>query len=229
MTRWSYPQELVTQREVEMHSHRSRAVIAVVTAAWCLGAGGAVAQELPKGEPAQGGGGEVGIAGPGEDVTHKPTNAMRTSVAETPAGFDVEFVDKAQQAGRAEVQASQVAVKQSKNPAVKQFAQQMVNDHSKANEALRNLAIKRGVSVPNDAGADPDIEALKQKQGHDFDVAYLALAGPDAHEKAVALFQSEVDKGRDGDLRGFAQKTLPALKHHLGMAREVAAKVAMSK
>ncbi|WP_237172120.1 DUF4142 domain-containing protein [Pandoraea norimbergensis] len=185
------------------------------------------AQELPKGEPAQGGGDEIGVAGGGVDVTHAAAQAQRT--AQPTAGPDAEFVDKAQQAGKAEVQASQVAVQRSTNPAVKRFAQQMVTDHSKANEALRQLAAKKGVSVPNDTAVNPDIEALKQKKGHAFDVAYMALAGPDAHEQAVQLFSLEADKGQDADLRGFARQTLPTIRHHLSKAREVSAKVEMGK
>ncbi|MDR3398049.1 MAG: DUF4142 domain-containing protein [Pandoraea sp.] len=187
----------------------------------------AVAQELPKGEPAQGGGTELGSPDAGEDVTYSPPKVMRT--AQPTAGLDAEFVDEAQKAGKAEVQASQVAVQRSSNPSVKRFAQHMVTDHSKANEALRQLAAKKGVSVPNDAAVDPDIEALKSKKGREFDVAYMALAGPDAHERAVALFQRESEKGQDSDLRGFARQTLPTLRHHLSEAREVAAKVEMGK
>lgn len=152
---------------------------------------------------------------------------MRT--AQPSAGIDVEFVDKAQKAGKAEVQASQVAVQRSNNPAVKRFAQQMVTDHSKANEALRQLGAKKGVSVPNDAAVDPDIEALKSKKGREFDVAYMTLAGPEAHEQAVKLFQTESEKGQDPDLKAFATKTLPTLRHHLSEAREVSAKVEMGK
>ena len=186
-----------------------------------------MAQELPKGEPAQGGGTELGSPGAGEDVTHSPSKVVRT--AQPTAGLDAEFVDKAQKAGRVEVQASQVALQRSNNPAVKRFAQQMVTEHSKANEALRQLAAKKGVSVPNDPAVDPDVEALKQKKGREFDVAYIALAGPDAHEQAVALFQRESEKGQDPDLRGFAHQTLPTLRHHLSEAREVSAKVEMGK
>ncbi|VVD80595.1 hypothetical protein PCA20602_01096 [Pandoraea capi] len=187
----------------------------------------AIGQELPRGEPGQGGGTDQAAIGAGEDVTHAASKAVRA--AQPTAGLDVEFVDKAQKAGKTEVQASQLAVQRSHHPSIKRFAQQMVNDHSKANEALRQLAAKKGVSVPNDAAVDPDIEALKGKKGREFDVAYLALAGPDAHEKAVTLFQTEAEKGQDPDLRAFAQKTLPTLRHHLSEAREVSAKVEMGK
>lgn len=186
----------------------------------------ATAQELPKGEPGQGGGTDQATIQTGEDVTHA-LKASRT--ARPSSGLDVEFVDKAQKAGNDEVQASQLALQRSSHAAVKRFAQQMVTDHSKANVALRQLAAKKGVSVPNDTGVNPDIEALKSKKGRDFDVAYMALAGPDAHEQAVSLFQTEAEKGQDPDLKDFARKTLPTLRHHLSEAREVSAKVEMGK
>lgn len=186
-----------------------------------------IAQELPKGEPGQGGGTDQASPTAGVEVTQGAPKAVRTT--QPTAGVDVEFVVKAQKAGKAEVQASQVAVQRTKNPAVKRFAQQMVTDHSKANEALRQLGAKKGVSVPNDAAVDPDIEALKSKKGREFDVAYMALAGPEAHEQAVRLFQTESEKGQDTDLKAFATKTLPTLRHHLSEAREVSAKVEMGK
>ncbi|AJP57681.1 hypothetical protein UC34_13155 [Pandoraea vervacti] len=194
---------------------------ALLVAPWTL------AQELPKGVPGQGGGTDQATISAGEDVTRAGPKAVRT--AQPTAGIDVEFVDKAQKAGKAEVQASQLAVQRSNNPSVKRFAQQMVADHSKANEALRQLAAKKGVAVPNDPGVNPDVEALKGKKGREFDVAYLNLAGPDAHEQAVTLFQTEAEKGQDPDLKAFAQRTLPTLRHHLSEAREVSAKVEMGK
>ncbi|WP_353189259.1 DUF4142 domain-containing protein [Pandoraea pnomenusa] len=187
----------------------------------------ASAQELPKGVPAQDGGTDQAGLGAGQEVTQAKPAIVRT--AQPTAGPDVEFVDKAQKAGKTEVQASQLALQHSNHPAVKRFAQQMVTDHSKANEALRQLAAKKGVSVPNDAAVDPDVEALKRKKGRELDVAYMALAGPDAHEQALALFQAEAEKGQDPDLRAFARETLPTLRHHLSEAREVSAKVEMGK
>jgi putative membrane protein len=36
-----------------------------------------------------------------------------------------------------------------------------------------------------------------------------------AHQDAIALFKDEAASGSDSDLRTFAQKTMPALQHHL--------------
>jgi putative membrane protein len=45
------------------------------------------------------------------------------------------------------------------------------------------------------------------------------------HEEAVSLFEKQAKNGKDGDLKAFAEKTLPTLKEHLKMAKEVAGKV----
>ena len=50
----------------------------------------------------------------------------------------------------------------------------------------------------------------------DFDSHYVS-AQVKAHQAAVALFKSEVDGGRDNDLKEFAAETLPTLEKHLAM------------
>jgi putative membrane protein len=39
------------------------------------------------------------------------------------------------------------------------------------------------------------------------------------HQKAVAIFEVEAEKGSNKELQAFATKTLPTLKEHLKMAR----------
>jgi len=41
----------------------------------------------------------------------------------------------------------------------------------------------------------------------------------DAHEDAVSLFERYSKGGDNADLKNWAGKTLPALKHHLEMAK----------
>ena len=40
----------------------------------------------------------------------------------------------------------------------------------------------------------------------------------DAHKSAVSLFQRYAKGGDNAKLKDWAQKTLPTLQHHLGMA-----------
>jgi len=41
------------------------------------------------------------------------------------------------------------------------------------------------------------------------------------HEKAVQLFSTEAQEGKDADIKAFASKTLPTLQEHLQMARQL--------
>ncbi|RQZ05942.1 DUF4142 domain-containing protein [Burkholderia sp. Bp9031] len=146
-------------------------------------------------------------------------------IVKAPQSGDAEFVDKAAIAGKAEVQASQLALKQAQSPDVRAFAERMVADHGKANAKLTEIALRKGMKPQVDQIADPDVEALRGKRGHDFDAAYVAAVGPDAHQKAVALFEGEARDGKDAQLRAFAKSTLPTLKHHLSMAEALQRKV----
>jgi len=157
-------------------------------------------------------------AGPGGMINALP-GAGDARMAKAPRRGDAEFVDKAAMAGKAVVQASQLALKQAQSPDVRAFATSMVNDHGKANAQLNEIAARKGMKPQVEQITDPDVDALRGKSGHDFDVAYVAAVGPDAHRKAVALFESEARDGRDPDLRAFASATLPTLRHHLSMAQ----------
>ncbi|VVE84581.1 DUF4142 domain-containing protein [Pandoraea sputorum] len=135
-------------------------------------------------------------------------------------------VDSAGRAGMLEVQASQLAQERSPSTDVKNFARQMVADHTKACNELQQIAARKGIRVPAAAEVNPELQTLTNKQGREFDAAYVAAAGPAAHQQAVRLFQQEADSGHDPELKAFARSTLPILQRQLTMARKLAASVA---
>ena len=61
---------------------------------------------------------------------------------------DRQFMDKAAQGGMAEVELGQLAQQNAQSPDVKAFGKRMVDDHSKANDQLKQLASQKGVSLP---------------------------------------------------------------------------------
>ncbi|WP_052653254.1 DUF4142 domain-containing protein [Pandoraea oxalativorans] len=162
----------------------------------------------------------------GADVVDpgKPRDAGPMTHA--PGGVDASFVDAAGRAGMLEVQASQLALERSPSTDVKIFARQMVADHTKAGNELQQIAARKGIRVPAAAEVNPELQTLTNKQGREFDVAYVAAAGPAAHQQAVRLFEQEADAGRDPELKAFARSTLPILQRHLTMARKLATSVA---
>jgi putative membrane protein len=137
-------------------------------------------------------------------------------------GHDETFVKKASAGGMTEVQASQLADTHSKSPDIKSFASTMVSDHSKANEQLKALAMKDGLTPSDGPNAmqQKAITRLSSLNGMAFDKAYKAMMLKD-HNETIALFKSESGTGSSADLKSFASDTLPTLEHHLAMAKEL--------
>lgn len=122
-------------------------------------------------------------------------------------------------AGDAEVIAARLAQPQGQSAKVKNFAAAMLRDHAKANRQLKGLAQKDGYTMPAAPTQEQEtgLAKLRPLHGKDFDAAYAQMAVKD-HRDAAPLFQAESTSGSDGDLKAFAQQTLPVLQHHLALA-----------
>jgi putative membrane protein len=154
----------------------------------------------------------------------RPTDTQQGSMK--PSDTDKSFVMKAAMGGMTEVELSQLALTQATNEDVKRFAQRMVDDHGKANQELKQLAESKGMQVP--AMLDGDHKKTKDKMsklsGAAFDREYMSMMMKD-HQKAVELFEGQSKNGKDPELKSWADKTLPTLREHMQMARDVASKV----
>src|SRR4051812_39822143 len=141
-------------------------------------------------------------------------------------GSDHGFVTKAAQGGLAEVKLGTLATQKASSPDVKQFGQQMVDDHSKANDELKQLASSKGITLPTDTDASHQAkyDRLSKLSGADFDKAYMKEMVSD-HRTDVYEFRRESEHGSDPDVKAWAGKTLPTLEHHLQMAESTDAKV----
>jgi putative membrane protein len=119
-----------------------------------------------------------------------------------------------------EIESSNLALEKSQNDQIRSFAQKMIDDHTSAGEKMKSIAQEAGVEVPAEMG-ETDMKQLNDLQAaSDFDQAYVA-AQVAAHEKAVTLFDGFANKSGEGALRDFAAETLPTLKDHQEMARQL--------
>ena len=135
---------------------------------------------------------------------------------------DTDFWTEAAVSSMAEVALSNVALQKAQNDAVKQFAQRMVDDHTKANQELMTAAQAKGVTVPT-ALPDKrqrDVTDLQGETADKFDREYMKQMVDD-HEKAVKLFQRQAERGTDAEAKAFAASKLPVLQEHLTMARSL--------
>ena len=79
----------------------------------------------------------------------RTTNAATNETRGQLSSSDYKFVVNASQGGMAEVSLAQLAEQKAANPDVKQFATRMVQDHSKADQQLAQLASQKGATLPS--------------------------------------------------------------------------------
>ncbi len=141
-------------------------------------------------------------------------------------GGDLAFMNDAAPGGMAEVELGKMAASKAQNAEVKAFGQKMVDDHSKANDELKQIAAQKKVMLPPDVmpAHKQLMEKLSKLSGADFDKEYVK-AMVEAHEKDVAAFENVSKTAADADVKAFATKTLPTLKMHLEMIKAMAGKM----
>ena len=142
---------------------------------------------------------------------------------------DTAFTMKAAQGGLAEVQLGQLAVNRATNPAVRQFGQRMIGDHTKANDQLKQIAQQQKMTLPASLGAKDQAlyDKLQNLSGPQFDKAYMKAMVKD-HEEDIKEFQKEADHGKDPSIQSFASQVLPILSDHLSMAKSADSQIAGS-
>jgi putative membrane protein len=166
----------------------------------------------------------------------------QTMTDNTPLTDDM-FVKKAMACGKSEIELARMALQKSANPQVKQYAQTIIQDHTKADRELMSLkhgpgaagmpgqgAAGHGVRGQGMPGQGPGalvdqehqqaVNQLSSLQGAEFDRAYIRQQVQD-HEKAISLFEKEAKNGQDASLKNFAETALTTLKDHLKQAQDL--------
>ena len=187
-----------------------------------FGAGAAVAQHA-------GGGGNGQSPSMPQQSPNRPSNPdMNNPTAQSqgesmPAKVDdKKFANEAAIGGMTEVELGKLAVQKASSDAVKQFGQRMIDDHTKANDQLKEIASKEGIDLPQslDSKQQSHVDKLAKLSGPAFDKAYMKDMVKD-HEKDVNEFKNEAQNGADPNIKQFASSTLPTLEQHLSAAKDL--------
>lgn len=146
-----------------------------------------------------------------------PGQGQQSSASIT--SLDRQFITMAAQGNNAEIQLSQLALQRGSSASVKQYAQQMINQHTAANQQLQQIAQRYGMRLPSDAGPlnTAVAQKLSQLSGQEFDRAYIG-AQVNAHMMSKAVFQTESQQGGNQALISYANQLLPAIDQHLTLA-----------
>jgi putative membrane protein len=151
-----------------------------------------------------------------------------SAFAQGGAPSDPQIVGIVVTANQIDIDAAKLALKKTKNDQVKQFAQQMVDDHSNLQKSVNDLGAKLGVKPePSDtskalkSGAADEMKKLQGLKGSAFDSEYVN------HE--VAYHQQVIDaagkvlipNAKNAELKSALQGAAPLFQGHLEHAQKL--------
>lgn len=141
---------------------------------------------------------------------------------------DEVFVSRATLGSAAEIELAGLAEQKTRNDSVREFARQMIRDHSQMSDALGRLAEEDGVPAQDqfDAERRHVRGALSSLTGPEFDIEYLRLQVQN-HQRVAQLMQYVIGSGDDAQVKRFASGALPRVFMHLAMARDLLDQVSL--
>jgi len=139
-------------------------------------------------------------------------------------------------ANQVDIDAGNFAKSHAANAQVKQFAQQMVTDHTGVNKQAIALATKLKVTPEDNptsqslkSGGETNINKLKTLKGAEFDKAYIDHE-VEYHQAVLdAVDKTLIPGAKNEELKALLVKTRPAFVAHLEHAKHVQAEISGRK
>jgi putative membrane protein len=135
---------------------------------------------------------------------------------------DQAFVQAAAAADLYEIESSKLALDKATVPALKTYAQMMIDEHTKASAELKAAASQAGIQVS--AALPPElqakVDALRTRSGAEFDRQYLAdqRAG---HQDTLAKVNAYLAAAPAGPLKDHAAKVTGVVQKHLNSLEKI--------
>ena len=143
--------------------------------------------------------------------------------ASTLSRADQKMIKDMAMANLSEIESARMAQRKSQSEQVKNFAQQMIDDHTKALGEVQQLAQAKGVALPTelDRTHKRKAERMAALSGEAFDRAYMEQAGVADHKRTHGLLQQAQARAKDPDLKALAARTQPIVDQHLNSAQQL--------
>jgi len=173
--------------------------------------------------------GKAGIAMMAGILTVCGVGVLAAQDASSSATGDKTFLMNADESNSAEIAASQMALKKSKNPEVKAYAQQMITDHQKLRSDMSALTQQMGVMAPQPLNETHKAEAkrLAALSGKSFDMEYIKTMDQD-HHKTLEMFNNEIATTSNSELKTVVTQGQSVIQQHTDMADQMAQKMNIS-
>lgn len=141
-----------------------------------------------------------------------------------PAGMPAtEYVSTAASGDMFEIQSGQLALQRSCDPSVRQFAQMLVDDHTRTTAQVTQAAQTDGVTPPPPQMMPRHMEMLQRLQAAGpggFEAAFRNEQAT-AHQEALTLHQTYSQDGDRPALRTVASQAVPVIQMHLNQVQSL--------
>jgi putative membrane protein len=150
------------------------------------------------------------------------------TIAHAQAPSDPQIVGIVQTANRIDINQARLALRKSTNPQVKEFANQMISDHTSLEKSVSDLASKLGVKEESSDTATQlkqqaadESKKLSGLKGKDFDREYASHEI--AYHQAVidAATNTLIPNAKNAELKSALQNAAPLLQGHLQHAQQL--------
>ena len=135
---------------------------------------------------------------------------------------DERMLKQLAQAHLSEINLGKLAQDKAQSDEVKSFAKKMVDDHTKAQDELRQLAQSKGVTLPTEP--DRQQQSVEKKltalSGEKFDRQYMQHEGTRALRETHRLLERMSSKAEDTELKSHAGKVIGTIESHQQMATD---------
>lgn len=151
------------------------------------------------------------------DETIVENSAAANMTGAAASAMDQAYVQNAAASDMFEIQSSQLALERGVSPAVKTYAQMMIDEHGKSSNELKTAAQGAGIAVPATLPADKQakIDALRGLSGEAFDRQYLADQRT-GHQETLAKVNEYIAAAQPGPLKDHASRLTGVVQKHLG-------------
>lgn len=135
---------------------------------------------------------------------------------------DRQFARDAAIAGLSNLELGKLAAEKASSEDVRQFGKQLLDDQTKTNDRLKQVAKEQSISIPDapDSKHQSQIDKVAKLSGPEFDKAFLKQQIKE-QEAEVRDFSEEAQHGTDLNVKNFASGALPNLQQQLDTAKNL--------
>lgn len=131
-------------------------------------------------------------------------------------------------ANQVDIDAGKMAKSRAHSKEVKQFAEQMITDHTAVNKSAKDLVQKLKVKPEDNAtsdslkkGGDENIDNLKKLKGDAFDRAYLEHEVAYHQTVLESIDKTLIPNAKNEELKALIVKVRPSIAQHLDHAKQL--------